>query len=288
MTGQSGGEAGRAAGIGARLRSARERGGLTIEQAAQRLHVASAILQALEAEDFGSLGAPIYVKSYLGRYAELVGESTEALQQLLSSAVVIPEPDLTRIPHVRTGNSRAVGPAATLAAWVVVALVVVASLWWGLSRWRARQLVLRASQPALEAIASRSGATPATRPAHPGPRAVAAIAWPVSGKGPVVAPARSPPAGSVRITLRFAAASWVEVDDATGRHLYRALAPAAAVRTLRGTAPLHVLLGYAPGVGLAVNGRETPISAYVQSDHAASFVITADGRVLSGPRAGGE
>ena len=288
MTGQSGGEAGRTAGIGTRLRSARERGGLTIEQAAQRLHIATAILQALETEDFASLGAPIYVKSYLGRYAELVGESAEALQQLLSSAVVIPEPDLTRIPHVRSGNSRAVGPAATVAAWVVLALVVVASLWWGLSRWHARQLALRASQPALEAAASRSGATPAAPPAHPGPMAAAAIARPVSGKGPAVAPARSLPAGSVRITLRFAAASWVEVNDATGRQLYRALAPAAAVRTLRGTAPLHVLLGYAPGVALAVNGRATPITAYVQSDHAASFVISADGRVLSGPRAGGE
>lgn len=288
MTGQSGGEAGRAAGIGTRLRSARERSSLTIEQAAQRLHVAPAILEALEAEDFGSLGATIYVKSYLGRYAELVGESAESLQQLLSSAVVLPEPDLTRIPHVSTGNSRASGAATTVAAWVVVALVVVASLWWGLSRWHARQLALLAPQPALDAGASRSGATPALPPAHSGPQAAAAMTRPASGNGPAVAPARSAPAGSVRITLRFASESWVEVDDAAGRHLYRALAPAAAVRTVRGTAPLHVLLGYAPGVALAVNGRVTPISAYVQSDHAASFVITADGRVLSGLRAGGE
>ncbi len=283
MTGQAGGGAGRAAGIGTRLRSARERGSLTIEQAAQRLHIAPAILEALETEDFRSLGAPIYVKSYLGRYAELLGESAESLQQLLASAVVIPEPDLTRIPHVSSGSSRAAGPVTAVAAWVVVALVVVASLWWGLSRWHARQRALQASKPALVA-----GASPVTRPAQSGPQALGALARPAGGKAPAVALSGGAPAGIVRITLRFAAASWVEVDDAAGRHVYRALAPAAAVRTVRGTAPLHVLLGYAPGVVLAVNGRVTPISAYVQSDHAASFVITADGRVLSGPRAGGE
>lgn len=276
MTEQSGGEAGRGAGIGARLRSARERSGLTVEQAAQKLHVAPAILESLEAEDFGPLGAPIYVKSYLGRYAELVGESPEALQQLLSSAVVIPEPDLTRIPHVKAESGRRFA-SATIVAVLVVAVVVVSSLWWGVSRWHER-LALRAvpneaaSQPARPPAA---GTPQQTVPAVPTVRQAATAARVASSH-------------SVRITLTFSAPSWTEVDDAAGRHLYRALAPAATVRAVQGTAPLHVVLGYAPGVALRVNGRVTPITAFVQTDHTASLVITADGRVLSGPRAGGE
>ena len=299
MTGESGGESGRGAGIGTRLRSARERSGLTVEQAAQKLHVAREVLEALEAEDFGSLGAPIYAKSYLGRYAELVGESADSLQQLLSAAVVIPEPDLRRIPHVTAEDGRAVGWGAAAAVMVAV-LVVVSSFWWGFSRWRARQLALRAPPAAVSGIAARKTVTPGEAPPHPAPHASAALPAAaqrtpppalarVSGAaGQAINAAAAPSASAVRLTLSFSAPSWVEVDDASGRHLYRSLAAAGAVRSLQGAAPLHVVLGYAPGVALTVNGRMTPITAFVQSDHAASFVITADGRVLSGPRAGGE
>ena len=71
-------------GIGARLRGARERSRLTILQAAERLHVDPDILEALEADDFAALGAPVYVKGHLRHYAELVGESPEALFELYS------------------------------------------------------------------------------------------------------------------------------------------------------------------------------------------------------------
>ncbi|MGN6451899.1 MAG: helix-turn-helix domain-containing protein, partial [Steroidobacteraceae bacterium] len=69
-------------GIGARLRGAREQRGLTLLQAAERLHVDARVLQALEAEDFGALGADVYVRGHLRRYAEAVGESGLELQEL--------------------------------------------------------------------------------------------------------------------------------------------------------------------------------------------------------------
>ena len=55
--------------IGARLRSAREARGLTTLQAAEKLHVDARILEALEAEDFAALGAAVYVRGHLRRYA---------------------------------------------------------------------------------------------------------------------------------------------------------------------------------------------------------------------------
>ena len=73
MTGEAGGESVR--GIGARLRAAREQCGLTVLQAAERLHVDARILEALEAQDFAALGASVYVRGHLRRYAEAVGES---------------------------------------------------------------------------------------------------------------------------------------------------------------------------------------------------------------------
>lgn len=279
MTGQTGGETGRGSGIGPRLRSARERRGLTVEQAALKLHLDPTVLQSLEAEDFGALGAPIFVKGYVGRYAELVGESAESLQQLLLSAV-IPAPDLTRIPRARVEGSRIIGPAALA---VVAGLLVLGSIWWGISRWHERHPVLMPARIAPGRLVPRDIAS-----AVSGKAAVPTPAPPAAGASRAVRTAARPSRGEVGITLKFSAPSWVDVKDAAGKRLYRAMVPAAAVRVFKGTAPLHVVLGYAPAVKLVVDGRTTPISALMQADHAASFEVAADGRVRPGPRPGGE
>ena len=282
MTGQTGGETGRGSGIGPRLRSARERRGLTVEQAALKLHLDPAVLQSLEAEDFGALGAPIFVKGYVGRYAELVGESAESLQQLLSSAV-IPAPDLTRIPRARVEGSRIIGPAAIA---VVAGVVVLGSIWWGISRWHERHPALTPSRIVPGRLVPRD--TVSGAPAVSGKAAVSTPAPAAAGASRADRTAAGPSKGEVGITLKFSAPSWVDVKDAAGKRLYRAMVPAAAVRVFKGTAPLHVVLGYAPAVTLVVDGRTTPISALVQTDHAASFEVAADGRVRPGPRPGGE
>lgn len=71
MASEAGGDA---RGIGARLRGAREKRGLTILQAAEKLHVDARMLEALEAGNFAALGALVYVRGHLRRYAELLGE----------------------------------------------------------------------------------------------------------------------------------------------------------------------------------------------------------------------
>src|SRR5688572_19609309 len=95
-------------GIGARLRTARERTGLTPLQAAERLHLDPDVIAALETETFESLGAPVYVRGHLKRYAELVGERAGELQESYAASAQSTElPDLTRIakraptPHRR-------------------------------------------------------------------------------------------------------------------------------------------------------------------------------------------
>ncbi|HEY1875059.1 MAG TPA: helix-turn-helix domain-containing protein, partial [Steroidobacteraceae bacterium] len=97
MSGEAGG--GELRGIGARLRAAREKRGLTPLQAAERLHLDLRVVQALEAEEFTALGADVYVRGHLRRYAEAVGESPAQLQQLYSASPHAVRPDLTRIPR---------------------------------------------------------------------------------------------------------------------------------------------------------------------------------------------
>ncbi len=278
MAEEAGGEPRREAGcgIGARLRGARERAGLTVAQAARRLHVSSEALEALESERFEALGAPIYVKSYLHRYAALLGESQETLDALLASSAVMPAPDLTRIPHATAEGGRYIA-VILIAAGV---LIVGGLLWWG---WSSRDALLAVAAPL------QNSARPQTRallgPAHV--TAASAVPRNAAAASPPRATAPATAQGAVRITLQFPAVSWVSVSDTAGRNLFRGTVSAGATRSFSGGAPLHVVLGYAVGVTLSVNGRAAAQVPYVGRDHAASIAVTAQGQLLPAPRHSG-
>ena len=112
--------------IGRQLREARERMGLGVAQAAERLHVDENVIGALESGDFESLGPPVYVRGHLRHYAELVGEpSASGLYESLSQT----QPDLTSGPHrpmVPQRPPRRRWPLVLFAA--LLALAVAA--WW--------------------------------------------------------------------------------------------------------------------------------------------------------------
>jgi cytoskeleton protein RodZ len=125
--------------------------------------------------------------------------------------------------------------------------------------------------PAPPAAASglTSPATTATLPAadHPG-----STPAPVRSYAPV-------PAGQVQLTLTFAAASWVGVSDADGRHLLQGLFSAGSAHSVNGTPPLHVVLGNAPQVALAINGKPVPVGALAHRDGSLRLLVDASGRV---------
>jgi len=263
-----------AEGIGARLRSARERSRLTILQAAEKLHVDPDILEALEAENFAALGAQVYVKGHLRHYAELVGESTEALFDLYSQGARIPQPDLTRIPKAPPADpGRFVAPAVI----VIIGFAVAGTVWW----------VLSLSHQQWSAVAPRP--VPVTVQADvPVQQEVLPAAQPVrlalAGAG-----AKAPPVaqGSIAVVLTYSADSWTEVYDATGRRLLYGLSTAHAMRKLEGVPPLSVMLGDAGDVSIEVGGHAASISRFVRADHTARFLIAADGRALAAPRKNG-
>jgi cytoskeleton protein RodZ len=285
-------------GIGARLRSARERSRLTILQAAERLHVDPDVLEALEADNFAALGAPVYVKGHLRHYAELVGEPADALFALYSQGTQAPAPDLTRIPKaVPDDGGRLVAPAVI----VVIGFAVAGTVWWGLSL----------SHHEWSAIGSRPvpvivGATTPMRQMQPAQMALAGGgASSARATGPVASAAASPAAvlpspetaqaaktvatghGQMDAVFTYSAQSWTEVYDATGRRLLYGLSTGPATHKLQGVAPLSVMLGDASGVTIEVGGRAASISRFVRPDHTARFLLAADGSVLAAPRKNG-
>jgi cytoskeleton protein RodZ len=263
-----------AEGIGARLRSARERSRLTILQAAERLHVDPDILEALEAEDFAALGAPVYVKGHLRHYAELVGESPEALIDLYSQGTRIPPPDLTRVPKPLADDSgRLVAPAVI----VVIGFAVAGTIWWGLSLSHRQWLI--SAHPVPIAVPA---ATPVQSPEQPVRLALTAATTASPGRARPAA-VELPAQRQIYAVFLYSTDSWTEVHDATGRRLLYGLSLGHATHKLEGVPPLSVLLGDASGVTIEVGGRTASISRFVRANHTASFLIAADGRVLAAP-----
>jgi len=356
------------AGIGSRLRAAREKKGLTILQAAEKMHVDARILESLEAEDFAALGAPVYARGHLRHYAELVGESPTELQQLYADATraAPAQPDLTRIARGEPegDSSKLVGPAVI----GLVAVGLVGVVWWlltlstenvqptavhskldsntpgasqanpvaadtaadnetpvplpapapestprGAKAQSAKTATATAAQTgskstassrvaaatntsppaagktvvATNTPASASGKT-ATATNNPPPVAASTAAAPVAVAN-VAAPPPAPRSKDGELTLKFSSDSWAEVYDASGQRLFYDVGAAASAHTMKGPAPLRVILGNASGVAVEFNGRPAPIPAGVQPDGSTRFIINAHGRTVpAGPASDGD
>ncbi len=167
MASEVGGE--QRCGTGARLRGGRENQGLSLAQAAERLHLDASTLEAMEAEDFAALGADVYVRGHLRRYAELIGESPSELQELYARRAPAPRPDLTRI--ARRAPSQ--GAARLLMPWLLglAGVALLGLLWWLLTTPGERAQPLAAAVlPATGAAATQAsaGAADGVAPCRPG------------------------------------------------------------------------------------------------------------------------
>ena len=280
MSEQGGGET--RCGIGARLRAGREHKGLTVLQAAEKMHVDARILESLEAENFEALGAPVFVRGHLRHFADLVGEQPAELLSLYANSARVAQPDLTRIPKIEApvDSRRFAVPAAV----VLVGFAVAGGLWWVLSlpklHSRAAQAQSLAAPAPDLAQAPGSAALVQTTPAQqPTPLTSAPAGTPAAPLSP--AAARTP--RQAELTLRFTAESWAEVYDSAGARLFYDIGPAASTRTFKGTPPLRVVLGNAPGVAVEVNGHAANLASLTRADGSAQFTVNRSGRATGAP-----
>jgi len=130
MTPDAGGA--RQLGIGARLRAARERVGLTLVQAAEKLHVDPTSVVALEAEDFDIFGAAVFARGHIRRYSDLVGEKSDELVASYNETTRAVLPDLARVPS--TDPLADVRRLAVPALFALIGLVLLGVVWWVLKK----------------------------------------------------------------------------------------------------------------------------------------------------------
>ena len=115
-------------GIGVRLRAARERLGLTLAQAAEKLHVDPKSLIALEAENFDSFGAPVFARGHIRRYSELVGERSDELVATYNETTRAALPILSRLPSADPFAD--LRKFAVPALFALIGLVLCGVVWW--------------------------------------------------------------------------------------------------------------------------------------------------------------
>ena len=269
---------------GERLRAARRAHDISVRDVAKELHLDEVKVRALERNEFDVLGAPVFAKGHLRKYAELVGVPIDDVMTdyyQMTRASVVPPIIGPKRPQTRDIN---LGP--WLGAGIMLIILAAAAFWW---------FALRT--PATETRADISGPVPtATRPAQaepvvvdPEPQATPESAADESdfaaaaGTAETDAVERAPTVTSyeptpgtpqVAMELAFSGDCWTEVTDAAGRKLFYDLGRDGRVVAVTGDAPLRVILGDANNVDITVDGEEWPIPASARRGRLARLTIT--------------
>jgi len=273
--------------IGERLRAGRERSGLSIPAAAEKLHLDAKVIEALEADRFAELGASVYVRGHLRRYGDFVGEPGAELVNSYSARDARPAPpDLTQIPHAerRADPRRLVTPLVGLGC----AAVLLVAIWWVLAGSRSGTTdsasttpvpVVQPGDPANANTAS-GAATPVTltssTPVIPATK-VPTAAPGVDNTAAQTKRDENLPVRETRLKLDLTNDSWIEVYDSRDKKLFYDVASAGSIQTVSGRGPLRVVLGNAAGVTVEVDGQTREIPAGAIDGEGASFVVNRSG-----------
>lgn len=276
--------------IGERLRAGRERSGLSIAAAGEKLHLDPRIIEALEGDRFAEVGVPVYVRGHLKRYGDFVGEPGVELVNLYNARETrLSAPDLTQVPHPdrRADPRRLARPLLVLGG----AAGLSVAIWWVLAGPGASS-----SAPARAATSPvvSGDAAPVSAPAVSATPAALSSAMPAGNAAPAVAapavempppapaaepapPVKEAPAREIHLSLELTGDSWVEVYDSRGERLFYDVASAGSVQSVSGRGPLRVVLGNAAGVGVKVDGEMREIPANAVDGDAARFVVNRSG-----------
>ena len=278
MNDPAGGAAGAAAAgpdtPGGMLRVERERRGYSVQHAAEAMHLDTWVIQAIEANRFEALGAPVYARGHLRKYAALLGLSPTTVierYEALGGTPVVPTPIPAAIAApVRLERRR----VSKLPLWIAAAIVVVAGLAWLVFKllWAPSSANATISEVVAPAVSDPVGA-----PVEQTQQAPAAAAPAPVAQAPALA-ATSAASGEVRLRLEFTEPSWAEIYDASGKRLMFDMGTPGRVRTVAGVPPLRVNLGMASAVNGQVGDRPIVIPRRAGRD-GAKFSIEADGSV---------
>lgn len=263
--------------LGERLRIARQQAGLAREQVGAQLKLPVAIVEAIEREDWARLGAPIYVRSYVGSYLRLLGLPASLLELATaekSSPPLVTLATRSRMRHTIDTSVRNI-VYLVMTAVLVVPVVLVARHYQ--ARDRVQDLVLDPGAASERALAMPTLGDARVPPAA-GSVEVDSQQGSAGAHEPVMAsiaafPKTVPPGALV---LTFHDESWIEVLDRRGERLERGLVAAGGERRYDPAQIGRITLGNAGGVDVSNAGRTIDLAPF-RSANVARFAVSSDG-----------
>ncbi|HET9030143.1 MAG TPA: RodZ domain-containing protein [Candidatus Aquilonibacter sp.] len=238
------------AALGERFRAAREARGLSLSDVAEQIRIRSVYLGAIEDENWGAIGAPVYTRGFLRTYARFLGlDPEEVVEEFNRASGSSPSSAAPATPS-SGGYSATVERPRNLSPFIWVASLVAVAL---IAFVFYNEFTLR--QPPAGNPAALPSNTPAVASAdgsaQPSDGPDSAAASPAASGSPVPSP--TPSLVPRTLEVRLSQASWIRVA-VDGSVSMEGTFPAGTARVFHGKNAV-VRIGNAGGVDLLVDGK---------------------------------
>ncbi len=245
--------------VGAALREARERLGLSIADVESRLKFASRQIEALETDNFTRLPEIFFVRRFVRSYAKLLQLDPDPLLAALPIAPVQPSLHAASIaievPFPNTYTTRRLKIIWLATGLVAVMITLVLFVW------------LNRSKPTMPQATVETIELPAAMPTPASvviavPPDVLAVSPEAPAAEAIKTESNSASKQSASIRLTFDADSWVKVTDNDGKILLSQLNSSGSEQHLKGRPPFSVVIGNINGVRLYYQGKLVELAPF--------------------------
>lgn len=262
--------------LGDRFRSAREARGLSLSDVSEQIRIRSIYLAAIEDENWGAVGAPVYIRGFLRTYARFLGLDPEdvvaafngEVPQASTAAVTGSEPSRASEP----ARARPTGPYLIWIAGVIAVLLVAFVVYNEVTMHQSATVVVETAVPSATpsqlpsnapAAAAALALSPASPPPCPSPSAAPSTSPHASATlapspspcpSPSVTPEQIAALGAQSMAIVLTAPSWLRVT-VDGSVSMEGTFPAGTSKAFHGKAAV-VRVGNAGGVAIYVDGKD--------------------------------
>jgi cytoskeleton protein RodZ len=297
------------------LARTREQAGLTQQQLAVALNVSPEMIQALDDDDYSTLGAPVFARGHLRRYAEHLKIDPTPLLEAYAQIADLTEPRVV-VPE-RAGET-VHSPVGRQVGLVIVLMVAIGSAGiWFKTVYQSvggdapvsipTSVTARPSPPQVQttgvaADAASIGDEASTQPEDQSQAVLAGDDQTgetrssteeadanltdtdsrpdLQQANPVAATDSGVVIGpDVRLQVEFVSDAWLEVTDANDEVIYYNLGRTGETLDLGGTAPLRVFVGDAAAVSMRSEGFVIDPTTFQRADRTSRFTLDVNGMV---------